>query len=420
MAEPVVIVGAGHAGLQAASTLRQLGYEGSIKLVGEEAHLPYHRPPLSKSFLKDPAASSSSIVLRSPGFFADASVDWLAGERAILIDPAAKRLTLQSGAHVGYSHLVLATGARNRTLDPEYGDLKNVVSLRSLDDALQLRAALHSSSSIVIIGGGFIGLEVASTAIKLGKDVTVVERADRLMSRVVSPTLSAYFARTHEAAGVRLRLGREIIKVAVSGTRAAGVALDTGEFIEADLIVVGIGSVPNVELAKAAGLRVGNGILVDSWLRTDAGHVSAIGDCAALVPVDGTAPIRLESIQNANDQARCIAAQLTGSDAPYNSVPWFWSDQTGTKLQIAGLLNGIDRSIVTGDVTGANFSVLNFARGRLACVESINRPTDHMAARRLVSAETQLDQDAVPPNFDLSAFLRRQTTDRQVLDPKLT
>ncbi|MFC3225709.1 NAD(P)/FAD-dependent oxidoreductase [Marinibaculum pumilum] len=386
----IVIVGAGQAGLQTAASLRQFGYEGRIRLVGEEKGLPYQRPPLSKAFLKADS-DPESLALRNRDFFEKQKIELLDGERVASIDRQAGAVELASGGRLDYDRLVLATGARNRALPVPGGDHPDLLELRSLDHALAVRDRLGSAGSIAIVGGGYIGLEIAATARGRGLDVTVVEAMDRLMPRTASPALSAHVEGVHRGHGVGLRLGEGVARIATDGEgRIAGVETAAGGLIAAELVLVGIGILPNDALAAAAGLETDNGIVVDSCLRTADPSIFALGDCAAFPAPDfggGALPgrIRLESVQNAVDQAKCVARNILAEPAPYSEVPWFWSDQFDMKIQIAGLTAGSDRQIARLDEEKGRLTVYCFRDGHLAGVETVSNPGDHMACRRLMA-----------------------------------
>jgi 3-phenylpropionate/trans-cinnamate dioxygenase ferredoxin reductase subunit len=404
--ESVVIVGAGQAGLETAVSLRSRGHEGAITLIGAEPGLPYQRPPLSKAVLAGTAVVAETI-LRPKAFFAQHQIELRASERAVAIDREARRVKLAGGASVAYDHLVLATGAVNRRLAVEGSEHDGVLALRTVEDAIELRGRLAGAERVAIVGAGFIGLEVAAVARGAGKEVEVFELAERPMGRVVSEPTARFFARAHERNGVRMRFGAEVQRIVGSAGRVSGVELGDGTRSPADLVVVAIGIVPDDRLAAACGVPVRTGVCVDERLLTADPAISAIGDCARFPCRFAREPVILESVQNACDQARAVAARLTGDDSPYTAVPWFWSHQGALKLQIAGLTVGAEASVVSGDPTAGRFSTLCFAGGRLLGVESVGRPGDHVAARRLLASSVALSPaQAGQPDFDLKAYAR--------------
>jgi 3-phenylpropionate/trans-cinnamate dioxygenase ferredoxin reductase subunit len=404
MPAKVVIVGAGQGGLQVAASLRQEGFDGAIALVGDEPGVPYQRPPLSKAYMLG-ASTAADLALKADGFFADQRIDLLAGETVAAIDRGGRAVALASGARLPFDHLVLATGARNRPLPVPGADLDGVVSLRTLADAADLKERLAAADRVVVIGAGFIGLEFASVAAKLGRRVTVVEAVDRVMARAVSPPISAYFAAAHERAGTTLRFRTGVARLLGADGRVTGVELVDGERLPADLVVVGIGVVANGEIAAAAGLTVANGIAVDAELVTSDPAISAVGDCALHPSRWCDAPVRIESVQNAIDQGKCVAARLVGRPSPYTAVPWFWSDQGADKLQTAGLAIGADRAVVRGDPESGRFSAFVYRGEKLVAVESVNRPADHMIARRLLAGNlSPSPEEAADESFDLKAL----------------
>ncbi|MDT7727098.1 MAG: 3-phenylpropionate/trans-cinnamate dioxygenase ferredoxin reductase component [Actinomycetota bacterium] len=378
----VIVVGSGQAGFQAAASLRDKGFTGRVVLVGDEPGVPYQRPPLSKAYLAGTTVAEK-LHLRPEAFFATSEIELVSG-RVESIDRANALVVLEDGTKFEYDHLVLATGARNRTLPVPGAGLRGVLTLRTRDDADRLRAALEAATDVVVIGGGFIGLEFAAHA---GRPVTVVEAQDRLMARVVTPEISAHFARLHEAAGTKLLLGQGVAALHGSDSAVESVELTDGTLLPADLVVVGVGVLPATDLAADAGLIVDNGIVVDDQLRTSDPAVSAIGDCANFPSVHARCATRLESVQNAVDQARFVAARITGEAVPYTLVPWFWTDQLGAKLQIAGIGTGYDHIEIAGDPGEGKFFVLSFMDGVLVAVESVSKPSDHISARRLLSGE---------------------------------
>ena len=401
---PVLIVGAGHGGFQVAMSLRQLGFKDRICLINDERHLPYQRPPLSKAYLKG-TGGPDTLMFRPEKFFADQKIE-LIGDRAVAIDRAAHGLKLASGTSLDYGHLVLATGARNRLIDIPNASLPNVRYLRILDDSEDLRRRIAASKRVVVIGAGFIGLEFAATARFKGLEVDVLELASRVMARAVTAEVSEYFQARHAEAGVRIHLGVQATAIEASGDTVTGVSLDDGRHIPADLVVVGVGVLPNIELAADAGLPVGSGIIVDEHLLTADPDISAIGDCALFKSPRFGGSLRLESVQNATDHARCVAARLTGDDRVYDGMPWFWSDQGDDKLQIAGLTTGYDRVVMRGDPAQKAFSAFCYKGDKLLGIESVNRAGDHMFGRRFLPTDRALPlEHAADSNFDLKKAL---------------
>jgi 3-phenylpropionate/trans-cinnamate dioxygenase ferredoxin reductase subunit len=401
---PVVIVGAGHAGFQLASSLRQAGYAEPIFLLNDEPHLPYQRPPLSKAYLKGGGAPDS-LMFRPDKFYREQNIELIA-DRAASIDRPARRLSLASGSSLEYEHLALATGARNRLLDLPNANLEDVLYLRTLDESEVLRQRLASRRHVVVIGAGFIGLEFAATARAKGLEVDVVELGARVMARAVTAEISEFFQKRHAEAGIRIHFGVQVTSIESDGASVAGVSLSDGRHIAADLIVVGVGVLPNVELAAAAGLPVASGIIVGEHLLTSDPYISAVGDCALYASERFGGSLRLESVQNATDHARCVAARLTGDTKAYDGLPWFWSDQGPDKLQIAGLTTGYDRVVVRGDRAQGAFSAFCYKADRLVGIESVNRAGDHMFGRRLLAANGSITpEQAMDTGFDLKAAL---------------
>jgi 3-phenylpropionate/trans-cinnamate dioxygenase ferredoxin reductase subunit len=400
----VLIVGAGHAGFQAAASLRQAGFKDRVAIINDEGHLPYQRPPLSKAYLKG-TGGPDSLMFRPRKFFDDQNIE-LISDRAVSIDRAARKLHLASGNVLDYGHLVLATGARNRLLDIPNANLPNVRYLRILDDSEDLRARIAASKRVVVIGAGFIGLEFAATARIKGLEVDVLELAGRVMARAVTAEISDYFQKRHAEAGIRIHLGVMATSIEADGDKITGVSLSDGRHIPADLVVVGVGVLPNVELAAEAGLPTASGIIVNDHLLTADPDISAIGDCALFESPRFGGSLRLESVQNATDHARCVAARLTGDDKPYDGQPWFWSDQGDDKLQIAGLTTGYYQVVMRGDPALKAFSAFCYRAGRLVGIESVNRAGDHMFGRRFLPMDRQLaPEKAADPTFDLKAAL---------------
>jgi 3-phenylpropionate/trans-cinnamate dioxygenase ferredoxin reductase subunit len=401
---PVLIVGAGHAGFQLAASLRQHGFGERIALINDEGHLPYQRPPLSKAYLKG-EGRPDSLMFRPNKFYHDQNID-LISDRAVSIDRARRKLLLASGASLAYWHLVLATGARNRLLDIPNANLEAVRYLRILDESEALRQRISSGQRVVVIGAGFIGLEFAATARAKGLEVDVIELGTRVMARAVTAEISEFFQQRHTAAGIRIHLGVQVTSIEADGGKVTGVSLSDGRHIPADLVVVGVGVLPNVELAAEAGLPVASGIIVDEHLLTADPNISAIGDCALYASPRFGASLRLESVQNATDHARCVAARLTGDAKAYDGLPWFWSDQGPDKLQIAGLTTGYDRVVVRGDRAQGAFSAFCYKSGQLVGIESVNRAGDHMFGRRLLAVNGSITQEqAADTGFDLKRAL---------------
>jgi 3-phenylpropionate/trans-cinnamate dioxygenase ferredoxin reductase subunit len=401
----VVIVGAGHAGVQAAASLREEGFDGEIILLSAEKDPPYQRPPLSKAFLKG-EMDIHGLPLRAEAHFRQQSIDLRLGVSATRIDRASRQVELSDGGTIAYGHLILATGARQRRLDAPGIDLPGVFALRDIADATQIRERLQARPKVVIIGAGFIGLEIAATALGLGAEATIVEIA-RPMGRAVSPIMSAFFLKEHARFGARFKLGIGVTAIK-GGERAETVVLTDGESLSADMVVVGIGVVAEDALARACGLECLNGIVVDEFLKTSDPAISAIGDCADFPHAALGFRTRLESVQNAVDQGRSVAARLAGKPKPYNDLAWFWSDQGDLKLMIAGLAHGVDQWVVRGDPATRAFSTFGFRKGKLAVVESVNRAGDHAAAKRIVgTTKTLTPEEAADPAFDLRALAKR-------------
>ncbi|MBZ9813308.1 NAD(P)/FAD-dependent oxidoreductase [Mesorhizobium sp. CA7] len=384
MTNGVVIVGAGHAGVQAAASLREEAYEGPVVLVGDEQDLPYHKPPLSKTFIKD--AEAKPQPLRGETFYTGNNIDYRPGVRIDGIDARASRLNVAGGGTLAFDRLVLATGSRPRLLKLDGAGLAGVISLRSLADARLIRELSAQSEDVVILGGGFIGLEIAATLRAAGRNVTVVEAVDRLLGRAVAPVIAAHVRQRLEAIGVRILTGTTIARLEGEGGRVAAAITSGGERLPAQMVIIGIGVVPNVELAEAAGLATGNGIRVDQHMQSSVPEILAIGDAASYRHWFTGGDVRLESVQNATDQARLAARTVLGHGEPFSAVPWFWSDIGDMKLQMVGLTQGGDHHVVLGDLAENKFSIYHYAGNRLLGIESVNRPADHMLGRKMLGA----------------------------------
>jgi 3-phenylpropionate/trans-cinnamate dioxygenase ferredoxin reductase subunit len=395
----VVIVGAGQAGFQAAASLRMEAYDAPITLIGEEPSLPYQRPPLSKGFLEG-KQNVGNVELRPDAYYRDHKIDLISGSEVIRINRANRSVELRSGQRFPYETLILAIGSRVRKLSVKGAELDEVCYLRTLDDAIRIRQRLETARDIVVVGGGFIGLEVAAVARSMGKSVAVVEAQSRLMPRAVAPVISDFYQELHLGHGVQIHLATVVREIA-----AGQVFLSDGSAHKADLVIVGIGVLPNVELAQDGGLTVADGIVVDEYLRTEDSNIYAIGDCAQHPNPFAGQSTRIESVQNAVDQARCVAANIAGRGEPYRAVPWFWTDQFDIKLQMVGLSGGSVHLVTRGNPTSRKFSVFYFKEDRLAAIDSINRPGDHLVGRKLLAAGTALTPDqAADERLDLKSL----------------
>ncbi|MEU2006933.1 NAD(P)/FAD-dependent oxidoreductase [Rhodococcus sp. NPDC019627] len=405
--EHIVIAGAGHAGVQLADSLRAEGCTAPVTLISAEPGLPYQRPPLSKDFLVAGSAPQP-LPLKAGRFFTDTATTLIEDNRITGLDRAARTITLADGQTFEYSHLVFATGARNRTLTVPGAELGGVHYLRTITDAAALHAALDTAQSVVVVGAGFIGLEFAAAARARGLAVTVLEYGRRPMARAVSEETARYFTDTHTAAGIRLVFGQTVTALEPDGARVAAALGGDGTRYPADLVVIGIGVHPNTELAAAAGLPTTHGIEVDTYLRTPDDHVWAIGDCAHFPCRHAGTSTRRESVQNAVDQARALARTLTATPTEYAELPWFWSHQGTEKLQIAGVATRPDRTVLHGDPASGKFSVFRFQDSALACVESVNQPRVHMTARKVLATNARpTPEQVLSPGFDLKNFLTR-------------
>jgi 3-phenylpropionate/trans-cinnamate dioxygenase ferredoxin reductase subunit len=381
--EAIVIVGGGHAAAQLCAGLAAAGWGPRTHLVCEEPELPYQRPPLSKAFLKN--RQETLQLLRAEAFYAEAGITLHRADPAVAVSRDERRVRLRSGLELGYTQLVLATGARARTIAALPVGLDNVAVLRSAADALRLREQLGGCQRLAVLGGGFIGLEIAASANALGKQVVVFEAAPRLLARSVSPELAEHVLHNHRASGIDLRLGVAVGDFELDAGRVVALSVD-GAREPVELLVLGIGAEPAIALAAEAGLACRNGVVVDECLRSSDPSILAIGDCCNFPQAATGQRLRLESVQNANDQARTALATLQGRSEPYRALPWFWSDQGGLRLQMAGLMPADGQRFRRPGATPESFSVLHYAAGRLACVESVNAPLDHMTARKLLEA----------------------------------
>lgn len=392
----VLIVGAGHGGAQAALMLRQQKFEGTIALLGDEPEPPYERPPLSKEYFSGEKAFER-ILIRPHAFWGERNIDLLLNRRVTGVDAAAHEVMLADGSKLGYGKLIWATGGSPRRLACEGHDLKGVHAVRTRADVDAMLDELQQTEKVVVIGGGYIGLEAAAVLSKFGKSVTVLEALDRVLARVAGEPLSRFYEAEHRAHGVDVRLGVMVDCITEKDARVTGVRLADGHIIPADMVIVGIGIIPAVEPLLAAGAAGGNGVDVDELCRTSLPDVYAIGDCAMHANrfADG-ARIRLESVQNANDQATVVAKAITGHPAPYEAVPWFWSNQYDLRLQTVGLSTGFDEALVRGDPANRSFSVVYLKQGRVIALDCVNATKDYVQGRALVTG------GLAPPREQLS------------------
>ena len=386
----VLIVGAGHGGAQAAIALRQQKYEGSIAIIGEEPELPYERPPLSKDYLAG-EKTFERILIRPPSFWPDRNIATLTGRRVDTVDAAAHTVTCADGGSVGYGTLIWAAGGHPRRLSCPGHDLAGVHAVRTRADVDQLLTELPGAARIVVIGGGYIGLEAAAALTKRGKHVTVVEALDRVLARVAGAALSRFYEGEHRAHGVDVRLSAAV--TCIEGEhRVTGVRLADGELLSCEIVIVGIGIVPAVEPLLAAGASGSNGVDVDRRCRTTLPDIYAIGDCAAHENAfAGGARIRVESVGNANDQAMLVAKALMGTQEDFHALPWFWSNQYDLKLQTVGLSTGHDSAILRGDMAARSFSLVYLKNGRVIALDCVNATRDYVQGRALVTSGARVD-----------------------------
>ena len=385
-----IIAGAGHAGGQTAISLRQAGYEGRIVVCGAEPVPPYQRPPLSKKYLSGELALER-VFLRPESFWSRNDIELRLGNPVREIAPEHRAVVLEDGESLAFTDLVIATGSRPRRLDAPGSDLGNIFYLRSLEDADAIGNALVAGRRLVVVGGGYIGLEIASTAKGLGLEVCVVEAADRILGRVTAPEMSDYYTRAHRARGVDIRLATGVTSFEGNGT-VRGVDC-AGGTIPADVVVIGIGIVPEEELAASAGLRCDDGIVVDERCATSADHVYAVGDCTRHPNSILGRSLRLESVQNALEQARTAASNISGTPMKYEQVPWFWSDQFDLKLQMVGMSQGYDTIVPRGLMDADDFAMFYLKEGVLIAVDAVNRPREFMACRKLVPQRPCIDPE---------------------------
>jgi 3-phenylpropionate/trans-cinnamate dioxygenase ferredoxin reductase subunit len=387
------IIGGGQAGAEIAGELRKQGFDGRVVILGEEAALPYKRPPLSKAYLAGGLAEESLYVMQKAGL-EKANIEFRGGARVVQIDREAKQLKLSDGSMLAYDKLAIATGGRARELKIPGADRPNVLLLRTIADVEKIRALAQAGKRAVIIGGGFIGLEAAATLVKHGVQVTVLEGLPRVLARVTSPEVSAFFERVHREAGVDLRTGVQITSFEYEAHADAAVThihLSDHSRVEADFIIVGIGVVPNTELAEGAGLVVDNGIVVDDCTRTSDPDIVAAGDCTNHPNEFLNRRVRLESVQNAMEQGRAAARTMLGKPETYKMVPWFWSDQFDLKLQMVGISTGYDQIVIRGDLASRAFAAFYLHEGHVIAADTVSKPLDFMLAKKMVAARMRID-----------------------------
>jgi 3-phenylpropionate/trans-cinnamate dioxygenase ferredoxin reductase subunit len=390
MSEHCIIIGASHAAAQLAASLRQEKWEGKISIVGDEPYLPYHRPPLSKAFFVD-EKTEEELLIRAANFYEKNNIDLLLGCRVNRIDRDAKKIILNDDAEISYTKLAITTGARVRKIPFVGSELAGVFYMRDLNDVKQTHKFTGTGKSAVIIGGGYIGLEAAASLRKIGMSVTVIETMVRVLQRVTAPEVSAFYTRVHTEEGVDIRT--EAGLDAITGEQhVEGVRLADGTTVPADLVLIGVGVIPNIELAEAAGLSIDNGIVVDEFARTSDHDIVAAGDCTNHYNPIYKRQLRLESVQNATDQSKIAAKTLCGKLEAYNALPWFWSDQYDLKLQIAGLSQGFDQVVIRGDSENSrSFAAFYFCEGRFIAVDAINRPKEFMTSKRALTSGQDVD-----------------------------
>ena len=400
----VVIVGASHAAAEIISSLKKRGFEGSITLIGDESLLPYQRPPLSKKYFTG-ELKLDSMYIKGPATYDAAGVIQKLARTVVSIDREGKNVQLDGGELIAYDKLVLATGTRARKLPVAGADLPQIKYLRTKDDVDDIKQAIKPNSKLLIVGAGYIGLEVAASAVKQGVEVVVLEAMDRVLQRVTSPTVSEFFQTVHAQEGVDIRLNTSLNSFQAKGSGATAL-IAQGDAIDFDCAIIGIGVIPNSEIADAAGLSCDNGIVVDEFTKTDDPNIYAVGDCSNHPSFVYDRRIRLESVPNAMGQAKTAAASICGEDIAYDEVPWFWSDQYDIKLQTVGLCQGHDQIVIRGQSNERKMAVFYLKEGQLIAVDAINSPAEFMVSKKLVAMRSKPDPEQLAdPAISMKSFL---------------
>ena len=397
----IVIIGAGHAAGQAAASLRQAKFEGPITIIGDEAHVPYQRPPLSKQYLAG-TQLADKVYLRAEKFYADKDIQLMLDTRATQIDPGTKTINLDNGETIAYEKLLISTGSRPRKLSIEGSDLSGIHYLRTMDDVDGIRADVKPGANLVIVGGGYIGLEVAAVGIELGMNVHVLEMEERILQRVTTPEMSAYYHKLHTDRGVHIHTQTGV--TGFSGNGSVEKVLCGDESFDADIVIVGIGIIPNIEIAEEAGIHCNNGIVVDDHCRTSDPDIYAAGDCTNHPNPLMNKRLRLESVPNAMDQARVSTANMLGDDKVYAAIPWFWSDQYDLKLQMVGFSADGDSQVLRGDMDTHQFAIFYLKDGKVVAADAINSPKEFMLCKQLVGKPADPAKLA-DPETDLKSLL---------------
>ena len=397
----IVIIGAGHAAGQAAASLRQAKFAGPITIIGDEAHVPYQRPPLSKQYLAG-TQLADKVYLRAEKFYADKDIQLMLDTRATQIDPSTKTINLDNGETIAYEKLLISTGSRPRKLSIEGSDLSGIHYLRTMDDVDGIRADVKPGANLVIVGGGYIGLEVAAVGIELGMNVHVLEMEERILQRVTTPEMSAYYHKLHTDRGVHIHTQTGVI--GFSGNGSVEKVLCGDESFDADIVIVGIGIIPNIEIAEEAGIHCDNGIVVDDHCRTSDPDIYAAGDCTNHPNPLMNKRLRLESVPNAMDQARVSTANMLGDDKVYAAIPWFWSDQYDLKLQMVGFSADGDSQVLRGDMDTHQFAIFYLKDGKVVAADAVNSPKEFMLCKQLVGKPADAAKLA-DPETDLKSLL---------------